>query len=145
MSPAIRSISEYSDEELYELLYYLKQCNESAPEEMRLLLQEQPEFTRAIAQAQLRLGQVKPPPVPLGAQSDVSASQKEAHTSKKNSQKNACASKDDTKSFLQELDPEQQQLLEEIQNLAPEVIQSLPAQERHQIMELREAMGLPPV
>lgn len=93
MSPAIRSISEYSDEELYELLYYLKQCNESAPEEMRLLLQEQPEFTRAIAQAQLRLGQVKPPPVPLGAQSDVSASQKEAHTSKKNSQRNACASK----------------------------------------------------
>nr|CCA26274.1 conserved hypothetical protein [Albugo laibachii Nc14] len=145
MTPAIRAISDYSDEALYELLYYLKQCNESAPEEMRRLLQEKTEFARAIAQAQLRLGQVKQPFVPLSAHSDVSTSQKEAHASRKGSRKSTYTSSDDSKSFLQELDPEQQQLLEEIQNLAPEVIQSLPVQERHQIMELREAMGLPPV
>lgn len=43
------------------------------------------------------------------------------------------------------LDPEQQQLLEQVQNLAPEVIQALPLEERQQIMELRVAMGLPPM
>lgn len=47
--------------------------------------------------------------------------------------------------LLATLDPEQQELLEQVQNLAPEVIQSLPPDERRQIMELREAMGLPPV
>lgn len=47
--------------------------------------------------------------------------------------------------LLEKLDPEQQELLEQVQNLAPEVIQSLPPEERRQIMELREAMGLPPV
>lgn len=47
--------------------------------------------------------------------------------------------------LLEKLDPEHQELLEQVQNLAPEVIQSLPPDERRQIMELREAMGLPPV
>lgn len=53
------SIADLSYAELYELVYQLKQCNESAPEETRRLLQEQPEFARAIAQAQLKLGLVR--------------------------------------------------------------------------------------
>ncbi|KAF0701238.1 Aste57867_8275 [Aphanomyces stellatus] len=44
-----------------------------------------------------------------------------------------------------QLDPEHQRILEEVQNLAPEVIQGLPFAQRKQIMELREAMMLPPV
>lgn len=47
--------------------------------------------------------------------------------------------------LMEKLDPEQQELLEQVQNLAPEIIQSLPPVERRQIMELREAMGLPPL
>lgn len=53
------SVAELSAPELYELVFQLKQCNESAPEETRRLLQEQPELARAIAQAQLKLGLVK--------------------------------------------------------------------------------------
>lgn len=49
-----------------------------------------------------------------------------------------------TNDLLEMLDPEQQALLEQVQNLAPEVIQALPPEERRQIMELRVAMGLPP-
>jgi hypothetical protein len=49
-----------------------------------------------------------------------------------------------TNDLLEMLDPEQQALLEQVQNLAPEVIQALPPEERQQIMELRVAMGLPP-
>ena len=47
--------------------------------------------------------------------------------------------------LMEKLDSEQQELLEQVQNLAPEIIQSLPPEERRQIMELREAMGLPPL
>lgn len=51
-------VADLAAAELYELVYQLKQCNESAPEETRRLLQEQPEFARALAQAQLKLGMV---------------------------------------------------------------------------------------
>ncbi|GLD92539.1 hypothetical protein PINS_up023343 [Pythium insidiosum] len=123
--PAIpASITELSSAELYELIHHLKQCNESAPEEMRRLLQEQPEFARALAQAMLKMGMIKDTP---------STTQHAA---------NAVGVSND---LLRQLDPEQQELLEQVQNLAPEVIQALPPDERRQIMELREAMGLPPV
>ncbi|KAJ0396533.1 hypothetical protein P43SY_003744 [Pythium insidiosum] len=123
--PAVpASITELSAAELYELIHHLKQCNESAPEEMRRLLQEQPEFARAVAQAMLKMGMIKDTP---------SATQHAA---------NAVGVSND---LLRQLDPEQQELLEQVQNLAPEVIQALPPEERRQIMELREAMGLPPV
>lgn len=58
-TPNAVSVLELPPAELYELVYHLKQCNESAPEEMRRLLQEQPEFARAVAQAQLKLGMVR--------------------------------------------------------------------------------------
>uniref|UniRef100_K3X052 Transcription termination and cleavage factor C-terminal domain-containing protein n=1 Tax=Globisporangium ultimum (strain ATCC 200006 / CBS 805.95 / DAOM BR144) TaxID=431595 RepID=K3X052_GLOUD len=119
------SVADLSFAELYELVYQLKQCNESAPEETRRLLQEQPEFARAIAQAQLKLGLVR------DRQDESSVAPA-----------NAVGVSND---LLEKLDPEQQELLEQVQNLAPEVIQSLPPEERRQIMELREAMGLPPV
>ncbi|TMW66034.1 hypothetical protein Poli38472_003799 [Pythium oligandrum] len=119
------SVAELSAAELYELVFHLKQCNESAPEEMRRLLQEQPEFARAVAQAQLQLGMIK-----------------EQEPATKQRAPNAAGVSNE---LMQQLDPEQQELLEQVQNLAPEVIQSLPEAERRQIMELREAMGLPPV
>ncbi|DAZ93432.1 TPA: hypothetical protein N0F65_000083 [Lagenidium giganteum] len=120
-----KAIADWTHAELYELVHHMKQCNESAPEETRRLLQEQPEFARAIAQAQLKLGLIKEP----------NPAQAQAPT-------NAVGVSTD---LMQKLDPEQQELLEQVQNLAPEVIQSLPLEERRQIMELREAMGLPPV
>ncbi|TYZ60775.1 hypothetical protein PybrP1_005055 [[Pythium] brassicae (nom. inval.)] len=116
-------VADLAPAELYELVFQLKQCNESAPEETRRLLQEQPEFARALAQAQLKLGMV--------------AERREAAAPV-----NGVGVSTD---LLEKLDPEQQELLEQVQNLAPEVIQSLPPEERRQIMELREAMGLPPV
>lgn len=119
------SVTELSATELYELVYHFQQCNESAPEETRRLLQEQPEFARALAQAQLKLGLIKEQRTPTATPATNSAG----------------VSTD----LLRQLDPEQQELLEQVQNLAPEVIQSLPPEERRQIMELREAMGLPPV
>ncbi|GAB9463932.1 Transcription termination and cleavage factor c-terminal domain [Globisporangium polare] len=119
-------VADLTHAELYELVFQLKQCNESAPEEMRRLLQEQPELARAIAQAQLKLGMVRE------RQDDDST----------NAPTNAVGVSND---LMEKLDPEQQELLEQVQNLAPEVIQSLPPEERRQIMELREAMGLPPV
>ncbi|KAF1324004.1 Transcription termination and cleavage factor c-terminal domain, partial [Globisporangium splendens] len=122
---ATSSVADLTYAELYELVYQLKQCNESAPEETRRLLQEQPEFARAIAQAQLKLGLVRD----RQDESTVAPA-------------NAVGVSND---LLEKLDPEQQELLEQVQNLAPEVIQSLPPEERRQIMELREAMGLPPV
>jgi hypothetical protein len=125
MASHVASVTELSPSELYELMYHLKQCNESAPEEMRRLLQEQPEFTRAVAQAQLKLGLIK--------EQQASAAQP------------ATTAAGVSTDVMQQLDPEQQELLEQVQNLAPEVIQSLPLEERRQIMELREAMGLPPV
>lgn len=117
-------VADLTSTELYELVYHLKQCNESAPEEMRRVLQEQPEFARAIAQAQLKLRLIKDEPVVTQTKT------------------NAVGVSTD---LINQLDPEQQELLEQVQNLAPEVIQSLPLDERRQIMELREAMGLPPV
>lgn len=59
MEAKATGVAELTAAELYELVYQLKQCNESAPEETRRLLQEQPEFARAIAQAQLKLGMIK--------------------------------------------------------------------------------------
>ncbi|RLN71551.1 hypothetical protein BBJ28_00013237 [Nothophytophthora sp. Chile5] len=123
MEAKATSVAELSFAELYELVYQLKQCNESAPEETRRLLQDQPEFARAIAQAQLKLGMIKERAASASAPA------------------NAIGVSND---LMEKLDPEQQELLEQVQNLAPEVIQSLPPEERRQIMELREAMGLPP-
>ena len=55
----VKAIADLSSSELYELVHHLRQCNESAQEETRRILQEQPEFARAIAQAQLKLGMIK--------------------------------------------------------------------------------------
>ncbi|RLN54138.1 hypothetical protein BBJ28_00016040 [Nothophytophthora sp. Chile5] len=123
MEAKATSVADLSFAELYELVYQLKQCNESAPEETRRLLQDQPEFARAIAQAQLKLGMIK------------------ERTASASAPANAIGVSND---LMEKLDPEQQELLEQVQNLAPEIIQSLPPEERRQIMELREAMGLPP-
>ncbi|CEG41435.1 Transcription termination and cleavage factor C-terminal domain [Plasmopara halstedii] len=97
------------------------ECNKT---ETRRLLQDQPEFARAVAQAQLRLGMIK------------------EHTASAPGPANGIGVSND---LMEKLDPEQQELLEQVQNLAPEIIQSLPPAERRQIMELREAMGLPPL
>lgn len=59
MDTRAEGVADLTHAELYELVFQLKQCNESAPEEMRRLLQDQPEFARAIAQAQLKLGMVR--------------------------------------------------------------------------------------
>lgn len=124
MEAKVTSVKDLTDAEVYELVYQLKQCNESDPAETRRLLQDHPELARAVAQAQLRLGMIKEraasalaPVNAIGVSNDL----------------------------MEKLDPEQQELLEQVQNLAPEIIQSLPAEERRQIMELREAMGLPPL
>ncbi|TDH73457.1 hypothetical protein CCR75_007991 [Bremia lactucae] len=118
------SVKDLTDAEVYELVYQLKQCNESDPAETRRLLQDHPELARAVAQAQLRLGMIK------------------ERTSSAPAPANAIGVSND---LMERLDPEQQELLEQVQNLAPEIIQSLPSEERRQIMELREAMGLPPL
>ncbi|CAH0492697.1 hypothetical protein KXD40_000290 [Peronospora effusa] len=118
------SVKDLPVADVYELVYQLKQCNESDPVETRRLLQDHPELARAVAQAQLQLGMIKEStasgPAPantIGVSNDL----------------------------MEKLDQEQQELLEQVQNLAPEIIQSLPPDERRQIMELREAMGLPPL
>lgn len=124
METKATSVKDLTDAEVYELVYQLKQCNESDPAETRRLLQDHPELARAVAQAQLRLGMIK--------ERAASAS----------APINAIGVSND---LMEKLDPEQQELLEQVQNLAPEIIQSLPPEERRQIMELREAMGLPPL
>ncbi|POM76110.1 RRM domain containing hypothetical protein [Phytophthora palmivora] len=53
------SVKDLTEAEVYELVYMLKQCNESDPAETRRLLQDHPELARAVAQAQLRLGMIK--------------------------------------------------------------------------------------
>jgi hypothetical protein len=53
------SVADLTEVEVYELVYQLKQCNESDPAETRRLLQDHPELARAVAQAQLRLGMIK--------------------------------------------------------------------------------------
>ncbi|KAG2761265.1 hypothetical protein JG687_00006828 [Phytophthora cactorum] len=118
------SVKDLTEAEVYELVYQLKQCNESDPAETRRLLQDHPELARAVAQAQLRLGMIK------------------ERTASASAPINAIGVSND---LMEKLDPEQQELLEQVQNLAPEIIQSLPPEERRQIMELREAMGLPPL
>ncbi|KAK1932402.1 hypothetical protein P3T76_011986 [Phytophthora citrophthora] len=120
----VTSVKDLTDAEVYELVYQLKQCNESDPAETRRLLQDHPELARAVAQAQLRLGMIK------------------ERTASAPAPANAIGVSND---LMEKLDPEQQELLEQVQNLAPEIIQSLPPEERRQIMELREAMGLPPL
>ncbi|KAE9017336.1 hypothetical protein PR003_g3961 [Phytophthora rubi] len=124
MEAKATSVKDLTDTEVYELVYQLKQCNESDPAETRRLLQDHPELARAVAQAQLRLGMIK------------------ERTASAPAPANAIGVSND---LMEKLDPEQQELLEQVQNLAPEIIQSLPLEERRQIMELREAMGLPPL
>ncbi|KAG6586536.1 Transcription termination and cleavage factor C-terminal domain [Phytophthora cinnamomi] len=124
MEAKATSVKDLTDAEVYELVYQLKQCNESDPAETRRLLQDHPELARAVAQAQLRLGMIK------------------ERTASAQAPANAIGVSND---LMEKLDPEQQELLEQVQNLAPEIIQSLPPEERRQIMELREAMGLPPL
>ncbi|KAE8895372.1 hypothetical protein PF005_g862 [Phytophthora fragariae] len=124
MEAKATSVKDLTDAEVYELVYQLKQCNESDPAETRRLLQDHPELARAVAQAQLRLGMIK------------------ERTASAPAPANAIGVSND---LMEKLDPEQQELLEQVQNLAPEIIQSLPPDERRQIMELREAMGLPPL
>ncbi|KAH7492336.1 hypothetical protein PRIC1_002206 [Phytophthora ramorum] len=123
METKATSVKDLSDDEVYELVYQLKQCNESDPAETRRLLQDHPELARAILQGQLRLGLIK------------------ERTASGPAPANAIGVSND---LMEKLDREQQELLEQVQNLAPEIIQSLPPEERRQIMELREAMGLPP-
>ncbi|KAG1689877.1 hypothetical protein DVH05_001911 [Phytophthora capsici] len=124
MEAKVTGVKDLTDAEVYELVYQLKQCNESDPAETRRLLQDHPELARAVAQAQLRLGMIK------------------ERTASAPAPANAIGVSND---LMEKLDPEQQELLEQVQNLAPEIIQSLPPEERRQIMELREAMGLPPL
>ncbi|KAL3667249.1 hypothetical protein V7S43_007482 [Phytophthora oleae] len=124
MEAKATSVKDLTDAEVYELVYQLKQCNESDPVETRRLLQDHPELARAVAQAQLQLGMIK------------------ERTASAPAPANAIGVSND---LMEKLDPEQQELLEQVQNLAPEIIQSLPPEERRQIMELREAMGLPPL
>ncbi|EGZ25866.1 hypothetical protein PHYSODRAFT_479519 [Phytophthora sojae] len=124
MEAKATSVKDLTDAEVYELVYQLKQCNESDPVETRRLLQDHPELARAVAQAQLRLGMIK------------------ERTASAAAPANTIGVSND---LMEKLDPEQQELLEQVQNLAPEIIQSLPPVERRQIMELREAMGLPPL
>lgn len=52
-------VTDLTHAEVYELVYQLKQCNESDPAETRRLLQDHPELARTVAQAQLRLGMIK--------------------------------------------------------------------------------------
>lgn len=59
MEAKATSVKDLTDAEVYELVYQLKQCNESDPVETRRLLQDHPELARAVAQAQLRLGMIK--------------------------------------------------------------------------------------
>ncbi|KAF0722143.1 hypothetical protein Ae201684_018623 [Aphanomyces euteiches] len=96
-------------------MYHMKNFCEVKTEEAAQMLNEHVEFARALAQIQLRLNMHREDARPEQAKGGF------------------------------QLDPEHQRLLEEVQNLAPEVIQSLPFAQRKQIMELREAMGLPPV
>ncbi|KAI9920709.1 hypothetical protein PsorP6_000518 [Peronosclerospora sorghi] len=124
MEVKVTSVKDLTEDEVYELVYQLKQCNESDPAETRRLLQDHPELARAVAQAQLRLGMIQD------------------RTATGPAPANAIGVSHD---LMEKLDPEQQELLEQVQNLAPEIIQSLPPEERRQIMELREAMGLPPL
>ncbi|CAI5733278.1 unnamed protein product [Hyaloperonospora brassicae] len=124
MKVDVTRVKDLTDAEVYEMVYQLKQCNESDPAETRRLLQDHPELARAVAQAQLRLGMIK------------------EGTAAGSASTNTIGVSND---LMEKLDSEQQELLEQVQNLAPEIIQSLPPEERRQIMELREAMGLPPL
>uniref|UniRef100_M4BFB9 Transcription termination and cleavage factor C-terminal domain-containing protein n=1 Tax=Hyaloperonospora arabidopsidis (strain Emoy2) TaxID=559515 RepID=M4BFB9_HYAAE len=124
MKVDVTRVKDLMDAEVYEMVYQLKQCNESDPAETRRLLQDHPELARAVAQMQLRLGMIK------------------EGTAAGSASTNTIGVSND---LMEKLDSEQQELLEQVQNLAPEIIQSLPPEERRQIMELREAMGLPPL
>uniref|UniRef100_A0AAV1VI47 Transcription termination and cleavage factor C-terminal domain-containing protein n=1 Tax=Peronospora matthiolae TaxID=2874970 RepID=A0AAV1VI47_9STRA len=124
MKVDVTRVKDLTDAEVYEMVYQLKQCNESDPAETRRLLQDHPELARAVAQMQLRLGMIK------------------EGTAAGSASTNTIGVSND---LMEKLDSEQQELLEQVQNLAPEIIQSLPPEERRQIMELREAMGLPPL
>ncbi|CAK4081995.1 unnamed protein product [Aphanomyces euteiches] len=110
-----QAVAELSEADAYELMYHMKNFCEVKTEEAAQMLNEHVEFARALAQIQLRLNMHREDARPEQAKGGF------------------------------QLDPEHQRLLEEVQNLAPEVIQSLPFAQRKQIMELREAMGLPPV
>ena len=59
MKVDVTRVKDLTDAEVYEMVYQLKQCNESDPAETRRLLQDHPELARAVAQAQLRLGMIK--------------------------------------------------------------------------------------
>ncbi|ETV81904.1 hypothetical protein H257_05448 [Aphanomyces astaci] len=114
-----QAVEDMSEADVYELMYHMKTFCEVKPEEAAQMLNEHVEFARALAQVQLRLN--------MNQDDTPSTVRPEQSTKGLN------------------LDPEHQKLLEELQNLAPEVIQGLPFEQRKQIMELREAMGLPPV
>ncbi|ETV96232.1 hypothetical protein H310_10417 [Aphanomyces invadans] len=114
-----QAVEEMSEADVYELMYHMKTFCEVKPEEAAQMLNEHVEFARALAQIQLRLNMNR---------DDAPSAVRQENASKGLN-----------------LDPEHQKLLEEVQNLAPEVIQGLPFAQRKQIMELREAMGLPPV
>ncbi|OQR83131.1 hypothetical protein ACHHYP_15060 [Achlya hypogyna] len=118
-----KAVEAMEEADMYELLYHMKHFCETKPEEAAQMLHEHVEFARALGQMQLRLGMY-----------DATAAEAAAATP---------ASSSRPVEF--QLDREQQELLEQVQNLAPEIIQALPFAQRKQIMELREAMGLPPV
>ena len=44
-----------------------------------------------------------------------------------------------------EFDPEQQELLQQVRTITPDIVRTLPREQQIQIMELRQAMGLPPL
>ena len=59
MNVEATSVKDLPVADVYELVYQLKQCNESDLVETRRLLQDHPELARAVAQAQLQLGMIK--------------------------------------------------------------------------------------
>jgi len=126
--PAV-AVGEMSQEEVYELMYHMKHFCEAKPEEAAQMLYEHVEFARALAQIQLRLNMFSDTKSTMASNAILSNAAPVVNPGQ----------------LMESLDAEQQELLEQVQNLAPEVIQSLPPNQRKQIMELREAMGLPPV
>lgn len=121
MAPkALVRIDQLEEDEVLAIVKHFRQFVDQNPQGARQVLMEHEGLTRCLALCQHRLGM-------LSSAGDETLAD------------------DSNEPLFNNLDPEQQELLQQVRSITPDVVRTLPPEQRAQIMELRKAMGLPPV
>lgn len=113
-------LKDWSSNDMMALMDYFNRYVTQNPQDARQVLMENEKLTRVVSLVQLRLGMLS------------NVNEMEDEITEESHEDGA-------------LDPEQQELLQQVKNITSEVLRALPKKQQTQIQELRLVMGLPAI